>query len=543
MDNKFIQSISITALPENIYFLDIIKDLPNNINYDLSLFISKIDTIKALNDITFNLSANKSELSTISENQINIDIISKSKEDASILRKQIQVENQEIYSLSLIFSFYSFDFNQLIKVISAVRAKFYSKNISSEITNFRHLESYLYNLPLNIKKQNYLNKIHLTTNSLSNIFPFYTTNFIDNNGVIVGYTQNNRMCILNIFSQKYDNANMCIFGCSGSGKSYFTKLFLIKNYFLNRRQIIFDVEEEYQNACKNLGGEILFKESYYNILEITSKDIKKDNYLECKIDSIIKFLSEFINIEDEYLKKKLYELYNKFNINNDVDSILVKEENEKLLLEYKIMPKEKFPTLYDLLYFIEDEKQRQNLLKIIKNELEYFSKTTNLNMDGKLYCFNMKKAIKQPKLISIIFKYILDEYLNSEETIIYLDELWKYSKDERILNIIFNMYKTIRKKNASIITITQDVTDFFEYKNGIYANGILNNSNFKMFFKTNISNQFKDLGLNLGFEIDKLSYLKRGEAIMIVSNNNIKLKIKDNEFEREIINENDFSNK
>jgi type IV secretory pathway VirB4 component len=132
--------------------------------------------------------------------------------------------------------------------------------------------------------------------------------------------------------------------------------------------------------------------------------------------------------------------------------------------------------------------------------------------------------------------------LGKTETIIYIDELWKYAKDEKILNSIFNMYKTIRKRKASIVTITQEVTDFFEYKEGMYGNSILNNSCFKILFKNNI-NDGRNLTKNLNIEEEKISFLKKGEAILIVDRNNIKIKVKANEFEREIINEDDFSNK
>ena len=91
---------------------------------------------------------------------------------------------------------------------------------------------------------------------------------------------------------------------------------------------------------------------------------------------------------------------------------------------------------------------------------------------------------------------------------------------------------------ASIITATQDVEDLFEYKNGLYANSILNNSCFKLFFKFNqiiLNTKIKDINY------DELLGLKKGEVIVNVDKSNLKLKIKANQFEREIINENDFS--
>ena len=274
----------------------------------------------------------------------------------------------------------------------------------SEITNFRHLSYYLDNIPLNYN--NTEQKIYMTTDSLSNIFPFYIQNIIDENGTIVGKTDNNNLCIVDIFSNKYENSNICIFGCSGSGKSFFTKLYIIRNYFLGIKQIVLDVEDEYS------------------------------------------FLNSIFNNTDK--------------------------------------------------------------IKII----------------------NMKEIIKNSNEACKILKKI-QENLGIEKTIIYIDEVWKYSSSEDLLSEIFNMYKTIRKKKAAIVTITQDVLDFFEYKNGRYAKSILNNSCFKYFFKANYTEVINDLGVK--FAKEKLNYLKKGETILTVNNNNLKVSIKPNDFEREIM--------
>lgn len=538
VNNKYIQSICIKSLPESICFLDFVKDLPYNLDFDLSIFVNKLDPIKILNDITFNIGTAQSELNTINTNQRNIDVISKAKEDASNLRKKLQVENQEIYNISIIVTFYSYDLNQLIKNILSIKSKFYSKGISSEITNFRHLEFYLFNLPINIKNYKYLNNIYITTNALSNIFPFYITNFVDSKGIIIGYTERKRLCMLNIFSPKYENSNMCIFGCSGSGKSYFMKLFILRNFFLGRKQIVLDIEDEYENICKGLNGQIMFKSGYYNILEIRNKDIIEEDYLENKINKVVKFISNFCDINKEYIKEEILKLYSKFNITSDINSIFTIDNTKIVSLDNKIRDKKTFPTLLDLLSNIDNQEQRLILSKAIENELKYFSKQTNISEDNLLFVLNMKDIFNTPKLISIIIiKEILENYLGENETIIYIDEVWKYLKDKELANDVFNLYKTIRKKKASIVTATQDIEDLFEYKNGLYANSILNNSCFKLYFKFNqiyLNNNIKNISY------DELLRLKKGEVIVNVGSSNLKLKIRANQFEKGIINENDF---
>ena len=89
----------ILSLPEYIFFLDFIKDVDKNLNYDMSFYIKKIDTYKILNDIRYTIGLSQSERKTSSSNQNNTDILDKSSKEAKELRRKIQIENQEIFKI------------------------------------------------------------------------------------------------------------------------------------------------------------------------------------------------------------------------------------------------------------------------------------------------------------------------------------------------------------------------------------------------------------------------------------------------------------
>ena len=535
----------ILSLPEYIFFLDFIKDVDKNLNYDMSFYIKKLDTYKILNDIRYTIGLSQSERKTSSSNQNNTDILDKSSKEAKELRRKIQIENQEIFNLNIIITFYSENLDTLYKVVSSYKAKLYSKNFISEITNFRHLQYYLFNLPLNSNKEY---SIFLTGNALSNLFPYISNNFIDINGVLIGYTkEDNKICMLDIFSKKYENSNMCIFGSSGSGKSYFIKLNIIRNYFKNLRQIVLDIEKEYLYICKELEGQVISNGNYFNILQITLQDINNlendENYLLKKINEIVNFLIEICLVEDkykQYLKQKLKEIYFGFGITEDINTIFKKEENNKIYLDNVIISNEKFPTLNDLVNKIDDNELKTSIKSKMESDIKFFSNSTNILLDSNFYVIDTTYFNNNSKVISYILDSIIDRYLNSSKTIIYIDEVWKYAQNKELLLSISNMYKTIRKRNASIITITQDINDFFTYSNGIYAKSILNNSAFKLIFKTT----YKDIE-NLENFIDlkdcNMDILQKGEAILVISNNKAPIVIRANEYERILLNENDNS--
>ena len=535
----------ILSLPEYIFFLDFIKDIDKNLNYDMSFYIKKLDTYKILNDIRYTIGLSQSERQTSSNNQNNTDILDKSTKEAKELRRKIQIENQEIFNLNIIITFYSENLDTLYKVVSRYKAKLYSKNFISEITNFRHLEYYLFNLPLNNNNEY---SIFLTGNALSNLFPYISNNFIDINGVLIGYTkEDNKICMLDIFSKKYENSNMCIFGSSGSGKSYFIKFNIIRNYFKNLRQIVLDIEKENLYLCKELDGQIIGNGNYFNILQITLQDINNlendENYLSKKINEIVKFLIEICLIEskyEKYLRRKLQDVYFSFGITGDINTIFKKEENNKIYLDNVIMSSKEFPTLNDLVNKIDDSELKASIKSKMNNDIKFFSNKTNILLDSNLYVIDTNYFNNNSKVISYILDNILNRYLNTNNTIIYIDEVWKYAQNKELLLSISNMYKTIRKRNASIITITQDINDFFTYSNGIYAKSILNNSAFKLIFKTT----YKDIE-NLENFIDlkdcNMDILQKGEAILVISNNKAPIVIRANEYERMLLNENDNS--
>lgn len=282
LDNKYLASITISDYPRYIKFLQIIESIPKDVSFDMAIYIRKQNITEILKKLTYNISSFGTEKKTVNENQLDIDIIDMSKSDAKELRRQIQINNQEVYYINIYITFSSQEEKILLNILREFQSKLYSKQIISNITNFRHLDSYFLTLPIiNLENVNIKNNYrNITTSSLSTIFPFYTKNIFDKTGVMFGYTKvENRICNIDIFESKYLNANMCIFGSSGSGKSFFTKLLIIRNYLLSNNQYIFDPEGEYLDLVSKIGGKYIsissnsINENCINIMDIDKYDI------------------------------------------------------------------------------------------------------------------------------------------------------------------------------------------------------------------------------------------------------------------------------
>ena len=557
MDGKFIASIILYEFPKFNTFLSIVESIPKDIEYTMSIYIQKQDTYKILKELMHFISTSKSEIKTAKSSQIDIDLMTKSSDDANALRKEIQINNQEIFYTNFILTFYSSSKDNLLKILKRFQSKLYSKQLYSKIANFRHLDEYILSLPLNKKgddllKQNYKN---FTTNALSNIFPFYTKTIFDKNGIVFGkIASQNSVCSIDMFKNNYLNSNMCILGSSGAGKSFFAKLLIIREHIAGKQEYIFDVEGEYSNMVKKLGGEVFsFSNNHINILEITESEINmyKESVYNVKISKVIKLISKLFKIDDNEILEDIYQGINKsykdFNIIGNVSSLYINDEN-KVYLKKKLRLSKDYPTLLDVIKNLKLKKSKDVLLSN-KNKFEYLFGITDVDLNNNLISFDICKV--NINNVKIFLRYLLEDIVeklksNKEKntyntnTIIYIDEVWKYviNNDESdMFNYIFELFKTIRKLSASIVIITQDISDIFSKENESYGKSILNNCFFKVIFRLD----FSDIeilsnisGINNQM-LENVNTLDKGQAQFIFNNNILKLLIEANEYEKELI--------
>lgn len=556
IDDKYVASLIIYDFPQYNSFLSITESIPKDTEYTMSIYIQKQDTYKILKELMYSISSSKSEIKTAKSSQIDFDIITKLKDDANNLRKEIQINNQEIFYINFILTFYSDSSKDLLKKLKRFQSRLYSKQLYSKITNFRHIDEYILSLPLNRKessilKQNFKN---FTTNALSNIFPFYTKTIFDLNGVIFGkIISQNSICSINMFKNNYLNSNMCILGSSGAGKSFFAKLLIIRHYINNKYQFVFDVEGEYTNIVKKLGGTVFsFKNNHINILEFTNFEISeyKEKVYLYKIKKVIRFLSDLLNISDYNIKKDIEEAINKsyakYGITEEVESLFVKYK-EKVYLNKVLKSSKEFPTLLDVIKELNLNKTKEIFKEALK-VYPYLFGITDVELNNKLVSFDISST-KISSTMTVI-KYILEniifklkvrskEKINLINTIIYIDEIWKYisEKNSMLFEYIFELFKTIRKLNASIVVITQDIGDIFSKENENYGKSILNNCFFKVIFRLDFSD-IEVLNKISGIDnkiLENVNMLDKGESLLLFNNNNIKLLIKANNYEEELI--------
>lgn len=556
VDDKYIASIVIYDFPVNIYFTQIIDSIDKNYLYDIAFYIKKQDTLKVLKDLSYYISTSKAELKTLNESQIDIDILNRQQLDSKELRKKIQINNEEVFKFNFIITFYSLTETKLYETIKNFQSKLYSKQLYSNITNFRNLDSYLLTLPLNNYNNKLLDKTYrnITTSALCNIFPFYSRNVFDKNGIVFGYTKNeNRLCIIDIFDTKYLNSNITIFGSSGSGKSYFAKLLVLRHFLKGKTQYIFDFEKEYVNLADHLNINVIsFKnalnKNYINIMQINESDVEiyKENVLNEKISEVISFLKlidDFTLNEENLLKKAILKSYEDKDISYDLNSLYKIKENQEIYITKKIKEGRNMPCLKDVLNYITNKKLYNKLDKIINKYVE-LSNYSNIDILDSIVFDTNRLDTDEMEVVTYYFLNTIVKYLKNniykDNVIIYIDEIWKYiklNKNVNIASLINLLYKSIRKNKASIVTITQDISDLFSQENINYGKGVLNNSEFKIFFKLEFSDRelLDKLNIMTRENLANIARLEKQTMLMGFLNNISMLKIKASNYEHKII--------
>ena len=489
-----------------------------------------------------------SEIKTLNNNLISKDMVKKINEEALELRKKLQIENEDIYGLNLYISISDMNLEKLKLNINKIISNLYVNNVFAKISNFRQDNIYLSTLPLNnleesLKRQT---DIKITTSQAAYLIPYIRNDIYDENGILYGYI-NKSFCIYDIFSKNNMNHNMCILGSSGAGKSFFVKTIMLRNFCMNIRQIVFDIEEEYLTISNNTNT-IEFNIYNFNIMYISKEfaENNSDNFLDKKIQNIIDNLDSIINVEiidyKDEIKKELNNIYKEYGINEKITSLYEYGENGKISINKEYKKYSSFPNINVLV-----EKLKNNI-RVPKSIIKELKKTDmykkyDLNEAEKLddkfdniIVFNMKSLGINTFNVCINFA---EEYYG-QKLIIYIDEVWKFMNEnskENICKKIAELYKTIRKKNAGITAISQDIHDILKYQDGMFGKSILNNSFTKLFFKM----QYLDLGIlrEIGIcseeILNGIKKLLKGSAYMCIGDINFNIDIKASGFEKEVI--------
>lgn len=278
----------------------ILKSLiETNINMNISVFYEKQDTYKTIKDLTYHIGNVGVDIKENNANRQDMDIAAYTYNDAKYIRRELQVNNEDLYFLYIYINVYAEDKNDLEYYLNKIEGIIESKGLQVRRSNFRQEQVMLSCLPImeNNTDIKDVAKRNILTSGILATYPFVSSTMFDAEGIFIGRNiYNESLVFIDRYDNiKYKNANMCIFGTSGAGKSFYVKLMVIRYRLFGIEQYIIDPEREYTNLCKQLNGtEIKIgptSNTFINVLDIREESIEDNTkgYLANKIRKAIRF--------------------------------------------------------------------------------------------------------------------------------------------------------------------------------------------------------------------------------------------------------------
>lgn len=368
---------------------------------NISIFYEKQDPYKVVKDLTYHIGNVGVDLKTVNENREDIEIAAFTYKDAKYIRKEIQVNNEDLYFLYIYISIYSEEEKELEYLLNKIEGIIKSKGMQTRRGYFREEQTFKACLPFmqNSNDIKVVSKRNVLTSGLVCTYPFISSSIFDEEGIFIGTNiYNNSLIFIDRYNtNKYKNANMCIFGTSGAGKSFYIKLLALRFRLLGIEQYIIDPDREYTKLCKNLNATLLkigpSSNTYINIFDIRKESLEEGEggYLATKIQKLIGFFNLiFGNINEEekaILEEKIIEVYKQKGITFD-DKTLYKTDHKKINIKPIFKETNDMPILEDFYNLLsQDEKTKifkTKLTPFIKGSLRFFNNYTNVEINNKL---------------------------------------------------------------------------------------------------------------------------------------------------------------
>lgn len=447
--------------------------------FDVSIFVHPIETSKVLKQFQKKVAEVQSQIHTREEKGLVRDpMLDIAYQDLENLRDQLQQAQEKLFNVGLYITIYADSSAELDKIESEIKSILEAKLIYVKSALFQQESGYKSTLPLG----NDLLAVHSKLNSspLSSLFPFTSFDLTSDKGILYGINRHNSSLVLfDRFS--LENYNSIIFAKSGAGKSYATKLEILRTLMFDTEVIVIDPEREYEYMAEATGGRYfkisLNSEHHINPfdLPVPGPDESAANVLRSNIINLVGLFRLMMGgltaEEDAIIDRAITETYALKDITADSDFRTVEPP---LMSDFELV----------LSGMEGGESLAQRLTKYTKGTWSGFiNRPTNVDINKKFVVFSLRDMEDELKPIAM---YIVTNYIwnairkELRKRLLVIDEAWWMMKSEDTASFLMSLVKRGRKYYLGVATITQDVGDFLKSPYGL---PIITNSSIQLLLK------------------------------------------------------------
>ncbi len=447
--------------------------------FDVSIFIHPIDTSLVLRQFQKKVAEVQSQISVReAKGMVRDPMLDTAYQDLDSLRDSLVQAQEKMFDVSIYITVYADNELELFKLENEIKSMLESKLIYIKPALFQQEDGFKSVIPIGSDLLN----IHQKLNSepLSSVFPFISFDLTSDKGILYGVNRHNSsLVIFDRFS--LENYNSVTFAKSGSGKSYATKLEILRSLMFDIDVIVIDPEREYEYLAETVGGR------YFNIslssdhhinpfeLPIPREDEAPEDVLRSNIINLVGLfrlmLGGLTPEEDSIVDRAISETYAIKDITADSDFASIEPP---LLSDFEMV----------LTGMEGSESVVQRLAKYTKGTWATFlNRPSNVDINKKFVVFSVRDMEDELKPVAmyIIMHYIWNAIRKTlKKRLLVVDEAWWMMKSEDTASFLYSIAKRGRKYYLGLATITQDAADFMKSPYGV---PIVTNSSIQLLLK------------------------------------------------------------
>ena len=439
-------------------------------------------------------------------------------EDAKNFLDDLQSRNERMFLVTVLILNTGKKKRTIDSSILQLRGIAQTNNCSLRVLDYQQEAALMSAVPIGLNRIEIQRR--LTTSSTAVFVPFTTQElFQDGEALYYGLNALSNNMIM-VDRKRLKNPNGLILGTPGSGKSFSAKREITNCFLVTDDDIIVcDPENEYSPLVKALHGQVVkvctTSGQYINPMDINQNYSEEDNPISLKSDFILS-LCELIAGGKNGLEP--------------VEKTVIDRCVRLVYQDYLADPSpEKMPILGDLYNVLrkqaEPEAQRiATALEIyVTGSLNIFNHRTNVELDNRIVCFDIKELGKQLKKLGMLI--VEDQVWNrvtlnrerKKATRYYVDEFHLLLKEEQTANYSVEIWKRFRKWGGIPTGITQNVKDLLASRE---IENIFENSDF-IYMLNQASGDREILGKQLSISKEQLERVKQsdeGEGLLFYGN-------------------------
>jgi conjugal transfer ATP-binding protein TraC len=447
--------------------------------FDISIFIHPIETSLVLRQFQKKVAEVQSQINVReSKGMVRDPILDTAYRDLEGLRDNLIQAQEKMFDVGIYITIYADNDLELFKIENEIKSMLESKLIYIKPALFQQEEAFKSVLPIDTDLLN----IHQKLNSepLSSVFPFISSDLTSDKGILYGINRHNSsLVIFDRFS--LENYNSVTFAKSGSGKSYATKLEILRSLMFDTDVIVIDPEREYEFLAEAVGGR------YFNIslssdhhinpfdLPIPHEDETAEDVLRSNIINLVGLfrlmLGGLTPEEDSMVDRAISETYAIKDITAESDFSNIEPP---LLSDFEM----------DLSGMDGSDSVVQRLVKYTRGSWATFlNRPSNVDINKKFVVFSVRDMEDELKPVAM---YIIMHFIwnavrkNLKKRLLVVDEAWWMMKSEDTASFLYSIAKRGRKYYVGLATITQDAADFMKSPYGV---PIITNSSIQLLLK------------------------------------------------------------